>query len=397
MVPRLAATLAEILLHWRQDPSPSDQQGTRRTISLALDLLEERSLLAFGATSFEPTPEPNGPDDPSAIHPDLNPPTSIAPTSIDITDPTVAPDVMPANPTSPPAGEPDPSTIPVEVGPGENVLVSETPTAPNAIDVISGMIAMIVPPSPLISTGDVPPPTEPTVLINPPALATPGPEIPMRSRPSNGTAGPEGSSFTSNLLSSNANMVDAALSLPYPQRNQRIADIMESLSNLPADTPPIDPAVTDWLRAEEVERLDEWVILPMDMDEHPDPDAHADETPPLSMIPLAALGLAGAVWSGPRSTPRSTKATRGNRDRTPVEYYGSIAADGFEGESMAILVRDLSSDGVGILHHGPLPARRVTIIFGDSSWSLTRRGIVRWTRRLGENVFASGISFQEIR
>ncbi len=90
--------------------------------------------------------------------------------------------------------------------------------------------------------------------------------------------------------------------------------------------------------------------------------------------------------------------SRGDRERTPVEYYGTlVSAESFDGATISIQVRDISADGIGILHHGPLPGRRVTVIFGDGSWSQTRRGLVRWTRRLAENVFASGISFHEFR
>jgi hypothetical protein len=391
MALRLAGpSWAEWIDRWFASTRRGERLNRNRTASmLGMDVLEARSLWAGDILAIDPQPiVVDHPEFPSSVDP-LPAPQS---PTIDEPIPSLSSPSAPPDPVGPS----DPSQIPVEAGPGENIPnFGPATNQPNALDIVSGILAMIVQQD--AADGALPamladPPIPPLLTDSTDSLSLPA--LPMRSRVGTGTASPQDESSTFVGNTSRSDVIDAILALEPSRRNDHMKELAETLSQWPTDVTAQVPGSTQWLSA--IETDDDWLQLPEEPTEKQETRPTTEEDSPTILWQIAALGLAGAAWTGPRSKSSSTSETRSQRERTYVEYFGSVAsADGSDGQTIAVQVRDISTEGLGILHHGPLPSRRVTIIFGDGSWSLTRRGIVRWTRRLSDNVFASGISFQQ--
>jgi hypothetical protein len=293
--------------------------------------------------------------------------------------------------------DPDPSQIPVVVGPGENIPVNTAESQPTVIDIVAGIVGLLARES---SVAEIPAEFSlPGIPVELPEQASTPSAVPLiiaRTRQATGTANAGGTDVSDQPIPA-ASLIDELLALDPQTRNARVRELEETLSRWPTDAKAADEGVTQWLRAVETDFINAPVKKSIEL-VAPAAGIHADESRPRLLPQIAALGILAAAWSVPAAKKRSAENSRSDRERTPVEYYGTlVSAESFEGATIAIQVRDISADGIGILHHGPLPGRRVTVIFGDESWSQTRRGLVRWTRRLAENVFASGISFHECR
>jgi hypothetical protein len=377
---------------WQLGRARKNSAGPSAIFSLGVDSLESRALWAADlapvqfSTETVMEPPPHGmqlvESDPSII------PVQIGPGENDLVGP---PDTGNA------PVDPDPSQIPVVVGPGENNPVGTSEPQPTAIDIVAGIVGLLARESSLATDpSEVSLPGIPVQLPDPLPIPSASPLIIVRSRQATGTATTAASPIV-DRRDAGASLIDELLALDPETRNARMRELEETLSRWPTDTRAADEGVTQWLRAVEIDFINASVEKSIEPDA-PSPDIHADESQPRLLPQIAALGILAATWSSPRAKKGAKENSRSDRERTPVEYYGTlVSAESFDGATMAIQVRDLSADGIGILHHGPLPGRRVTVIFGDGSWSQTSRGLVRWTRRLAENVFASGISFHECR
>jgi hypothetical protein len=385
-----SASMLEVVWRFCRGKSPSSPSSV--SLLLGLDSLEPRALWAADLApvqfTSDPNLEPSQADMPLLVTDPATLPVQIGPGASELVDNPDA-GVVPT--------EPDPSEIPVVVGPGENIPVGITEPLPTAVDIVAGIVGLLARESPFVGN---PPegalPGIPLELVKQSPIPTAVPLIIVRSRPANGT-GTAGASPVADRRDDGASLIDELLALDPATRNTRMRELEETLSRWPSDAKAADEGVTQWLRAVETDLINASAEKSLDP-EGPASDIHADESEPRLLPQIAALGIMAATWSAPAATKRSRENSRGDRERTPVEYYGTlVSAESFDGATISIQVRDISADGIGILHHGPLPGRRVTVIFGDGSWSQTRRGLVRWTRRLAENVFASGISFHEFR
>jgi hypothetical protein len=336
----------------------------------------------------------------------LSPASSQAPLDIDpVTLPVeVGPgdNVLVDGPIAPPdsASDLDPSQVPVGISPGQNELVFQGDPAgrglPTAVDVVAGVAAMMLSEPPAEEGPLAPDRSLAPILPIPDLFASPASPWVLPTRP------PIGSARREDVLaqapnSAGPSVIDEILALDAPARNQRMREFEERLTRWPTDAEAADEGVTQWLRAIEQEPT-----VPNDqgtgIEGTLSPDVHADESVPRLLLQLGALGVIGSLWRTPPAKRRSEEeGSRGDRHRMPVEYYGTLVSlDSLDRHPVAIQVRDLSEHGMGILHFGPLPGRRVTVVFSDGPWGQTKRGLVRWTRRLAENVFASGISFHEL-
>jgi len=309
--------------------------------SLGLDCLEDRIALTSGMeiplalAGGTPAAADVSSPDPSTIPVYAGPGDN---TVICITDPNLI------------ASEPDPSTIPVYAGPGDNNVISIDPAAGDAVDPSTipvflqsatnkgvysvtpiGQTTPTIPSTPIdapISAAAI----EVPVPITATYAASAGlPELTDPSRIATGTAAP-GTRAPSGAWDTPASNLIPVVDGLLMEDEQIVAEMEKLLSSLPADasgTIAIDQAVEgDWLFYELRDLLSKEVVVP---DESAPASAPVPSTSPQSGVPddgnpeplllfqIGSLGVLGAALMATSLIPSRTTTAGGRRRKHPRE------------------------------------------------------------------------------
>ena len=313
--------------------------------SLGIDSLEDRLALTAGidlpvdpATDSNQIAEISSPD-PSTIPVFAGPGDNRV---VSITDPTAI--VNEPNPAdipvfagpgdntvvsiTQPTAEPDPSTIPVYAGPGDNTVVEQTPPGSNEVISINpiGQIAPQITSSPIFV-----PPAAPVLVESAPLPLTEGaaignPELSSQSRVATGTMSP---SLRTASGASNDALIPVVDGLLMEDGNLTAA-VEEILSSLPPElsgVATIDQAVEgDWLFFELRDILSKELVAP----ENATSPATGYQTAnsgcaenigpePVLLFQIGSLGLLGAALMATSLIPSKTAPSGGRRRKQPRE------------------------------------------------------------------------------
>lgn len=301
---------------------------------------------------------------------------------------------------TPSTSEPDPGSIPVVVGPGDNELVANSP---DVTDVALGVV---------LSGSDVGAPAAGVSLafdneiaeIAFTFIAPTDDTAPRPSERSRSTAGVGG--FVS--LSSVAVDDHMDMSPAGGITRDEGAPIVEALSTSSDNEQQLQElreAVDRWLETMDhptLPGINDWHATPSDIphpEDRPEGDyEHSSSDWNQLDLQIGPVGIGAGLWmAGRRSRSRRTSLNRSRRpERTtlPEDKQRVDVQDGDADLTLIARVRDISDHGMGLLHRGPLPTRTLIFTFESNGMVRSRSGVVRWTRRLSGNVFASGIQFE---
>ncbi len=257
---------------WRLCRLKRNSPVARSSFSLGLDSLEIRALWAadLGPLPLLADPAVESPSDSMQwVEPDpATLPVQIDPGENILVD---SPDTGAAS------TDPDPSQIPVVVGPGENIPVNTAESQPTVIDIVAGIVGLLARES---SVTEVPAEFSlPGIPVELPEQASTPLAVPLiiaRTRQATGTATAGGTDVSDQPIPA-ASLIDELLALDPQTRNARVQELEETLSRWPTDAKAADEGVTQWLRAVETDFINAPVKKSFEL-VAPAAGVHADES-----------------------------------------------------------------------------------------------------------------------